>query len=113
MPEGELYYCPHPAALAIYFTAVLELMSDLRKSEVDVVVIKLPLRNAFYELIPGEAEFDERIAALLEEHEVPFYNYSVLDFDSELFYDPDHLNREGVEYFLHEHFAPVLQQLLD
>ena len=22
VPEGELYYCPHPAALAIYFTPV-------------------------------------------------------------------------------------------
>lgn len=104
-PEGA-----NQAALETYLQHFLALIGTLQQHDVNILVMKLPLRSDFYELIPGEAQFDKRISSVLNEQDVPFYNYSVLEFDSELFYDPDHLNREGVSYFLQQYLRPVLER---
>jgi hypothetical protein len=51
-------------------------------------------------LLPDEDEFSLQLAAFALEHSVYVYDMSLLLPDARFYFDPDHLNRAGVEAWL-------------
>ena len=94
-----------------YLSLFIDLLEELDNKGIPLIVVKAPLRTDFYEQLPGEQAFDERLRQLLEEHDVQLYDFSSDGFDSSLFYDPDHLNREGVTYFLEQYMESILNEI--
>jgi hypothetical protein len=93
-----------------YLGVFLSFLDRLQELDIPVMVVKLPLRAAILDAIPGEEAFDARLAMALGDREVPLFDFSTLNFTSEHFYDPDHLNLAGATRFSDEHLAPVLRE---
>src|SRR5690606_22687846 len=87
------------------------LAAELAARGIPLVVVSPPLREAFREAVPGEAEFKQRLQAQLDELDVPFFDFSSGGYEDELFLDPDHLNRAGAMRFLEQNLAPMFERL--
>lgn len=72
------------------------------------VIVRPPLPDRIYEMIPGEEAFDSTLAAVAERHGVEVHDFTSVNDDPELFYDSDHLNRDGALRFFENHLAPLL-----
>lgn len=84
------------------------LLERLEADGVDVLAIKPPLRDDFRERLPQEDAFDTRIRSLVEAHGAAWHDLADLGYGAELYYDPDHLNREGVRRFLDDALVDLL-----
>jgi hypothetical protein len=73
-----------------------------------VIVIKPPIPERIVRQIPGEDQFDLRLKEILERHHAEFHDFTHAGNDDKLFYDTDHLNREGVLNFFEHSLKPVL-----
>ena len=100
---------PDPAALARYvgeFTALIDLA---RRSGMRVVVVKTPVPPSFRGLMPGEGAFNEALARVLGDRQMPFLDFSATLDDPSLYFDTDHLNRAGATRFFTQSLKPILQ----
>lgn len=88
-----------------------QLAAELSGLGIPMVVVSPPLREAFLGVVPGEAEFKERLRAQLDELGIPFFDFSSGGYEDELFLDPDHLNRAGALRFLEQDLAPMVEGL--
>jgi hypothetical protein len=93
-----------------YLSVFGELIKELKRRGIGLIVIKPPLPARFYDLIPSEAEFDRGIGNFLARQQVPFYNFGLLDNEEQYFFDSDHLNRSGVINFFDRHLIQVLRR---
>jgi hypothetical protein len=91
-----------------YLKNFLELADSLKAKGIGLIVIKAPIPSHIYAMLPQEKEFDEKIKTLLDEKNVPFYDFSMVANNLEYFYDTDHLNRTGVLNFFEKYLQPVL-----
>lgn len=99
---------PSAAAIARYLGVLDGMIARARALGVAVTVARLPVPEAFRAALPAEAAFDaalqERLAAL----GVPLYDWSAaLDLPA-LYFDTDHLNRDGVARLYEDLLRPVL-----
>lgn len=99
------------AVRPVYEEQFRQLAAKLSELGIPMVVVSPPLREAFLDVVPGEAEFKERLRALVDELGVPFFDFSAVGYEDELFLDPDHLNRTGALRFLEQDLAPMLEEL--
>lgn len=97
-------------AFTRYRAAFARLIERLESHGVPFVAVKPPLRDAFRDGLPGEAQFDEQMSEVLGAHEVPLYDHGSLGYGPELFFDPDHLNRSGVERWLDEELVEIVER---
>ncbi|OGF56704.1 MAG: hypothetical protein A2Z21_06340 [Candidatus Fraserbacteria bacterium RBG_16_55_9] len=97
-----------PQAFDKYLTLFVDFIHFLKSQGIEVIVIKTPVPQVFYDMIPHEEEFNQRISGVLAGEGVPFYNFSLVNNDPKLFFDTDHLNRTGVMQFFADYFSPVL-----
>jgi hypothetical protein len=74
-----------------------------------VVVIRPPLPDRFRAALPSIAGFEPQLMAVLADHNVAFYDFSQAIPETRYYFDTDHLNRAGVQRFLDEALAAVLQ----
>lgn len=91
-----------------YLDMFVDWIRSLQERNVEVVVLKTPIPEVFYAVLPDEAEFDEVLAARLVDVGAAFYNFSQVNNDPSYFFDTDHLNRTGMEAFLANYLAEVL-----
>lgn len=91
-----------------YLDVFVDWIRSLQERDIEVVVLKTPIPEVFYDVLPNEADFDEVLAARLSEVDAPFYNFSQVGNDPSFFFDTDHLNRTGMESFLENYLAQVL-----
>lgn len=91
-----------------YLSKFVDMISLLKSRDIDVIVIKTPIPKQFYEMIPHEQKFDERIKQVLAGKGVLFYDFSLVSNEKEYFYNSDHLNRTGVLNFFENHLKQVL-----
>jgi hypothetical protein len=75
----------------------------LKERNIRLIVIKSPIPERVYRMLPNEQEFDAALGALLERYGVEFHDLSLAVNDERLYYNTDHLNRMGVLYF-YDHF---------
>ncbi|RKX79805.1 MAG: hypothetical protein DRP87_01600 [Spirochaetes bacterium] len=91
-----------------YIQEFIQMIEYLQSEKIEVMVIKTPLRKEFYELIPNEERFNNEIKEVLDKYDVAFYDFTLVCNKEEYFYNPDHLNREGMLCFLENHLKEVL-----
>lgn len=106
-----LYPRGAPSIRPEYEEQFRSLASELTGRGIPLVVVSPPLRDAFLEAVPGEAEFKARLRALLDELGVPYFDFSSGGYTDEHFLDPDHLNRAGALRFLERDLVPMLAEL--
>jgi hypothetical protein len=97
------------AAFADYLGQFEEMIAMLEARSIAVTVIKPPIPQRIYDALPGEAEFDAALRAVLDRHNVPFHDFSLVNNDDALFYNTDHLNRDGVLSFFNGYLADLLR----
>ena len=72
-------------------------------------MLKPPLPRRIAAVLPDEAGFTRALHAVLARHQVPLHDFSSDHYDDALFYDPDHLNREGVQTFFDRSLVALLR----
>jgi hypothetical protein len=96
------------AAFDGYLSQFESLIQLAQNHNMQVIVIKPPIPERIARQIPGEDQFDARLKQILERHHAEFHDFTHIGNDDRLFYDTDHLNREGVLNFFEHSLAPVL-----
>jgi hypothetical protein len=108
-----LYPDPPDDALADqYLTSLVEVADLLRARGIDFVLIKPPVTERWYRMLPDEARWDARLQDLAARHRTPLYDFSQSVQDESLYFDADHLNRAGVMRFFEQHLVPLLRAAL-
>lgn len=85
------------------------LLRGARARGMRVLVVKPPIPERIVTRIPAEAQFDARLKELLANLSIPLHDFTHAGNDEKLFYDTDHLNRDGVLHFFQTALAPVLR----
>lgn len=94
--------------LARYLGELAGLIERAQAKGAAVTIIKFPLPPRFKSLLPGEAEFDDELTALLRRYGIALQDYSGAIPDTALYADTDHLNRAGVTEFFRQHLRAIL-----
>lgn len=97
-------------ARATYLAALDDLLDEARGQGQRVLVLKPPLPRRMASALPDEEAFTRALRAVLTPHQVPLHDFSGDHYDDALFYDTDHLNREGVQAFFAQSLVPLLRQ---
>jgi len=80
----------------------------LEEQNIDVIVIKAPIPERVYQMIPHEEQFDEAVRSILRQYDASFYDFTSVSNDEEFFFNTDHLNRTGVLQFYENYLEGVL-----
>jgi hypothetical protein len=96
------------AAFDGYLSQFESLLQLARARNVRVIVIKPPIPERVARQIPAEDGFDARLKEIVERSHAEFHDFTHVGNDDKLFYDTDHLNREGVLNFFEHSLKPVL-----
>ena len=91
-----------------YLGELEDLIRSVKSRSVRFVAIKPPIPAPVHRVIPGEAQFDAALKAVLNRHDVELYDFSLVDNDEKFFFDTDHLNRTGVLNFFEHHLKGAL-----
>lgn len=91
-----------------YIVTFMDWIETLKMNNIGVIVIKTPVTDQIFEMLPDEKETDEKLEKIFADKEVPFYNFSHVNNQKKLFYDTDHLNRAGVQSFFENYLKQVL-----
>lgn len=91
-----------------YASIFAELVDRLNREGIEFIAVKPPLRASFLKRLPDEGSFDERMRTLVEEGGGRWHDLSDLGYGAELYYDPDHLNRDGVRRLLEDELVEIV-----
>ena len=103
-PDG----APDPATVAHYLDILDGLFDSAEAAGVEVAVVKLPVPEAFRKALPGEETFDRLVGERLASRGIPFHDLSATIDDPSLYFDTDHLNRQGIDVLYRDHLLEVL-----
>ncbi len=84
------------------------LIGDLQERNIRFIVIRPPIPERIYRMIPNETQFDAVLKALLERHGVELHDFSSVNNEPRFFFDSDHLNQAGVLSLFENHLKDVL-----
>lgn len=98
------------AAFTRYMTQFEQFLRGVQSRGIRVLVVKPPIPERIVKGIPGEQEFDARLKDLLTRLDIPLHDFTHSSNDEKLFYDTDHLNKDGVFKFYQAALAPLLVQ---
>jgi len=105
------YLFPAPPSAATrtrYLDTLVTVFTEAQARGISVVAVKLPLPEAFRRALPDEAVFDADLRARLAPLGIPLHDLSAAMDDPGLYFDPDHLNRKGVDRLYREYLRPIL-----
>lgn len=88
-----------PEIFQHYLAEFEAMMRYLREQNIHVIVIKPPIPERVYQMLPQEEQFDEAVRSVLQQYDASFYDFASVSNDEELFFNTDHLNRTGVLQF--------------
>lgn len=97
------------AVTARYFSEFETLLKDAQGRGMRVMVVKPPIPERVAARIPGEEQFNTRLGTLLAGLNIPLHDFTHVGNDDKLFYDTDHLNKDGVLGFFQQSLAPILR----
>ena len=101
---------PDPATVQRYRDAFTDFARFLRERGIRLIVIRPPIPARFAGLIPGEAEFGTEIAEMARQQDIVFRDWSGAVAKDPLYYNSDHLNRDGVLQFAKAQLVQLLVQ---
>lgn len=96
------------AVFARYMTEFEQFLGDAQARGIRVLVVKPPLPERIVKRIPGEQAFDAQLNELLTRLNIPLHDFTHTGNDEKLFYDTDHLNKDGVLNFFQTALVPLL-----
>ena len=99
---------PSPGTTDRYLDLLGDMIMRARAEGVETVVVKLPVPETFRAALPDEAAFDSALRAQLEALGVPLHDLSAALDDPALYFDTDHLNRDGVAQLYERFLKPIL-----
>lgn len=99
---------PDEAALERYLGEFADLLHLTRRQGIGVVVVKMPVPSRFYERLPDEAAFDQKVLALPAMRQALFRDYSLSIEERGNYLDTDHLNRTGLTQFFDLYLKAIL-----
>lgn len=94
--------------IARYLDILTTMFDTAQAAGIEVVVVKLPLPDAFRTAQPDEAAFDQALRDRLVPRGISFHDLSADLSDPGYFFDTDHLNRPGVEALYESHLREIL-----
>lgn len=101
---------PDPATVQHYREAFTDFARFLRERGIRLIVIRPPIPQRIAKLIPGEVEFANDLAALARQQDIAYRDFSGAVGNDALYYNSDHLNRDGVLEFARTELVPLLVQ---
>jgi hypothetical protein len=101
-----------PEALAGYLEDFDLLLSRALAAGMTVKLVKMPVPASFYGKLPGEAEFDLALGAVLGKWGLSVEDDSGLLDGAEYYFDSDHLGRRGVEAYVAQRLLPLMGNAL-
>jgi hypothetical protein len=101
---------PDPATVQRYRDAFTDFAGFLRERGIRLIVVRPPIPARIARLIPGEAEFGTEIADMARRLDIELRDFSGEVTKDSLYYNSDHLNRDGVLEFSATHLVPLLVQ---
>jgi hypothetical protein len=102
------FEAPPPAVFEHHWRQFADFVAQVQARGLCLVVVRTPMPAPMLAMIPGEAEFDQRLAAFLADRGVPWRDFSRADSDPKHYFDTDHLNRQGLTLFFSQHLQPIL-----
>lgn len=99
---------PADGATGRYLDLLGDMIARAKAAGIEVVVVKLPVPEAFRTALPDEAAFDSALGARLAELGVPLHDLGAALDDPALYFDTDHLNRDGVDQLYERFLKPIL-----
>lgn len=109
---GDAYELPgKPVNQEVFqrYMADFENQLDLLKEKgIRVVLIRPPLPDRIYNMIPNEAWFEGVIEEVAQKHGVEFHDLSHSVTDEKLYMDEDHLNENGMMFFFENYLKQIL-----
>lgn len=97
-----------PELFQHYLAEFEDLILYARQRNIQVIVIKPPIPESVYRMLPNEGKFDEALKGVLERNSVEFHDFSLVSNDEKFFFNTDHLNRNGVLNFFEKYLKGVL-----
>jgi hypothetical protein len=97
-----------PATFNRYFGEFETLLRDALARGIHVEVVKPPIPERVSARLPAEAQFDARLQETLGRLGIQLHDFTHVGNDDKLFYDTDHLNKDGVLRFFEHALAPLL-----
>ncbi|MCR9087790.1 MAG: hypothetical protein NXH97_13715 [Rhodobacteraceae bacterium] len=104
-PDG----APDPEIIDTYLAELGGMIDAARRSGAEFLILKPPVPPEFSRALTGEAMFDAALAELAEVRSVPFLDHSAEVADPTLYFDTDHLNRQGVDTYYQDTLRDVFQ----
>jgi hypothetical protein len=91
-----------------YLDEFEDLIRVLQEQGIGVIIVKPPIPERVYDMIPNEGQFDAAINEVLQRYNVEFYDFSAVGNAEEFFFNTDHLNRAGALNFCDNYLVQVL-----
>lgn len=98
------------AVFAHYMAEFEQFLADAQRRGIRVLVVKPPIPERIAERMPSEQEFDTRLRDSLTRLNIPLHDFTHTSNAEKLFYDTDHLNKDGVLQFFETALVPLLVQ---
>lgn len=98
------------AVFARYLAEFEDFLRGAQSRGIRVLVVRPPIPDRIVKRIPGEPDFDVRLKALTARLDIPLHDFTHTGNEEKLFYDTDHLNKDGVVHFFQTALAPLLAQ---
>ena len=98
-----------PAVLERYLDVFIGLIERAEIAGMAVRVVELPVPQAFADQIPGEVDFDAAPEDWLAARGLRLFDFSGQLQDARLYFDSDHLGRQGVEAFAADTLVSMLR----
>lgn len=93
-----------------YLAEFQALIERVQATGASFTALKVPTPPRYRDRLPGEAAFDARLAAVIEEAGARLVDHSELLPGDENYYDTDHLNRTGVAAYAEAAFVELLSR---
>lgn len=100
---------PDPQLMAHYMSEFEALVKLAQSRGISVIVIKPPVPQRWYNVLPDEAKFDQALSEVLQRNKVEFHDFSLVSNDEKFFYNTDHLNRSGVLNFYQSYLKDIFK----
>ncbi len=91
-----------------YLDALERMFRTAQAEGIRVLVLKMPLTDAFRKALPDEPSFDQALKQRIAPLGIDYLDFSEVLPDASLYFDTDHLNRQGVERFYDAYLRDAL-----
>ena len=104
-PEGP----PDAATVERYLDVLEALLDRAMAADIEVHLVRLPIPDVMRDALPEEAEFDRALKDRLAARGAVFHDLGAVLGEPGLYFDTDHLNRQGVDALYRDHLLAILR----